>query len=102
MPVTMIRTGMRKHPFVASSVFSMFADLCRKPWRFYHVAKCFARPRTRRAKKLVSGMSKRELLSFLDEVEHADAERVAEELAMDYAAAAMSLLRLTRQGLVER
>jgi predicted ArsR family transcriptional regulator len=47
-------------------------------------------------------MSKRELLSLLNEFGHADAEQVAEELAMDYAAAAMGLLRLTRQGLVER
>ena len=47
-------------------------------------------------------MTKRQLLTYLDEVRHADAEQVAEELEMDYAAAAMGLLRLTRQGLVER
>jgi predicted ArsR family transcriptional regulator len=47
-------------------------------------------------------MSKRQLLTYLDEVRHADAEQVAEELDIGYSAAAMALLRLTRQGLAER
>jgi DNA-binding MarR family transcriptional regulator len=47
-------------------------------------------------------MSKRQLLAYLDEARHADAEQVAEQLEMDYSAASMGLLRLTRHGLVER
>lgn len=47
-------------------------------------------------------MDKRQLLHYLAEVGHADAHEVAMTCALHYAASAMALLRLTRQGLVIR
>ena len=47
-------------------------------------------------------MTKEQLLHFLDQRGSADALEVAHDLNIDYAAASMSLLRLTRQSLVSR
>ncbi len=47
-------------------------------------------------------MSKYELLDFLAERGDADAHEVARAFDLPYEAAAMALLRLTRQGLVLR
>ncbi len=47
-------------------------------------------------------MTKVELLAFLAQRDDADAHEVAWAFDMPYAAAAMALLRLTRQGLVLR
>ena len=47
-------------------------------------------------------MSKDELLKYLDDTGGAEAVRVAARFGLDYAAAAMALLRLTRQGLAQR
>ena len=47
-------------------------------------------------------MSKQSLLQYLDEVGSADAHEVAAARDLQYPAAAMALLRLTRQGLVVR
>ena len=47
-------------------------------------------------------MSKQEILEFLAQHEHGDAFDLAERFAVPYATAAMALLRLNRQGLVER
>ncbi len=50
----------------------------------------------------IRDMSKEDLLSYLSESQGAAAARVARDLAVSYPAAAMALLRLARQGLVER
>lgn len=47
-------------------------------------------------------MSKSEILEYIYESEGADAFEVAEHLEIDYPAAAMALLRLSRQNLVAR
>ena len=47
-------------------------------------------------------MTKPELLYFLARHESADASEVARAFELPYPAGAMALLRLTRQGLVER
>jgi DNA-binding MarR family transcriptional regulator len=47
-------------------------------------------------------MTKGELLDYLAQVATADAKDVADVFEIQYAAAAMALLRLTRQGLVRR
>lgn len=47
-------------------------------------------------------MTKPELLDHLARVRDADAHEVAEVFGLPYPAAAMALLRLTRQGLVVR
>lgn len=47
-------------------------------------------------------MTKPDLLGFLAAHKSADAFEVARAFELPYAAAAMALLRLTRQGLVER
>jgi predicted ArsR family transcriptional regulator len=47
-------------------------------------------------------MSKEELLSYLHESQGAAAHGVAREMDVLYPTAAMALLRLVRQGLVER
>ena len=47
-------------------------------------------------------MSKDELLEYLDETGGAEAAQVAARFGLDYAAGAMALLRLTRQGLAHR
>ncbi len=47
-------------------------------------------------------MTKHALLEHLAEIESADAIDVADTLGITYAAAAMALLRLSRQGLVHR
>jgi DNA-binding MarR family transcriptional regulator len=47
-------------------------------------------------------VTKHDLLEHLAEAEHADATSVATTCGIGYAAAAMALLRLTRQGLAHR
>ncbi len=47
-------------------------------------------------------MTKHDLLEHLADVGRADAMNVADSLGITYAAAAMALLRLNRQGLVHR
>lgn len=47
-------------------------------------------------------MTKPDLLGFLADHKSADAFEVARAFELPYPAAAMALLRLTRQGLVER
>jgi TPR repeat protein len=47
-------------------------------------------------------MTKAEALNYLARMRHADAFQVAAAFELPYPAAAMALLRLTRQGLVER
>lgn len=47
-------------------------------------------------------MTKLELLAFLDDSGGADAFQVAEAFDVDYPAAAMALLRLSRQALIAR
>ncbi len=47
-------------------------------------------------------MTKAEALNYLARIGHADAFQVAAAFELPYPAAAMALLRLTRQGLVER
>lgn len=47
-------------------------------------------------------MTKHALLEHLAEIESADAIDVADTFGITYAAAAMALLRLTRQGLLRR
>ena len=47
-------------------------------------------------------MTKQQLLYFLTQHGSADAFDVAQHFGMDYAAAAMALLRLSRQSLVSR
>lgn len=47
-------------------------------------------------------MTKHDLLEHLAENERADAVDVADSFGLTYAAAAMALLRLARQGLVHR
>ena len=49
-----------------------------------------------------AGMTKYDLLEHLTAVGSADAMSVADRFGITYAAAAMALLRLTRQGLVHR
>jgi DNA-binding MarR family transcriptional regulator len=47
-------------------------------------------------------MTKHDLLEHLAEADRADAMEVANTFGLSYAAAAMALLRLARQGLVHR
>jgi predicted ArsR family transcriptional regulator len=47
-------------------------------------------------------MTKRQLLHYLSQHVSADAFEVAQRFELDYAAAAMALLRLTRQSLAAR
>lgn len=47
-------------------------------------------------------MTKQELLNYLADIEGLDAVEAADTLNMSYAALAMALLRLCRQGLVAR
>ncbi len=54
---------------------------------------------TRKSKRHVT---KSEILEYLYESKGADAFEVAVHMGFDYPAAAMALLRLSRQGLVER
>ncbi len=47
-------------------------------------------------------MQKEDILGFLEQHEQADAFDLAASFEVPYATAAMALLRLTRQGLVQR
>lgn len=48
------------------------------------------------------GMTKHDLLAYLAQVSDADASEIADALSVPYPTAAMSLLRLVRQGLASR
>ena len=49
-----------------------------------------------------TGLTKRALLTFLAEEKQVHAKDVASAFGVDYAVAAMALLRLVRQGLLSR
>ncbi len=48
------------------------------------------------------GVAKRDLLDYLERADEADATDVARAIGIRYSVAAMSLLRLVRQGLANR
>jgi DNA-binding MarR family transcriptional regulator len=47
-------------------------------------------------------MDKDQLLQYLDDTGGAEAAEIADRFGLEYAAAAMALLRITRQGLARR
>ena len=49
-----------------------------------------------------AGLTKRTLLTYLAHAKEADAKDVANAFGVEYSVAAMSLLRLVRQGLADR